>query len=254
MTLTEFLVTANVDDTIALAEAKAYTTTKVWRIEGQIRKTAVETVFTNSEIEERLQGFVEDISLIDVGARTSTQATTLKVSKAILRSISRLYEPEYYINLADPDIATMFAAADALDILEPTEIEGITRAATYTETPFVNTTLAQIKAIRYPPTWIGCEHGGQSYMVSASNADMVTLSVELVDNVNNVTVRCYWATAVGQQEYLSNRTLSVNGSDALNVSQSFSRAEIGLPTTARILRFEYTSVYDGVVNSVHVSK
>ena len=58
MNLEEFLSTANADDAVALAEAKAYVTTKVWRIEGAIRKTQVETTVIVNDTIDRLEAIL----------------------------------------------------------------------------------------------------------------------------------------------------------------------------------------------------
>jgi hypothetical protein len=109
-------------------------------------------------------------------------------------------------------------------------------------------------AIRQPPQWLDCDHGAQAYTVSVSHQDVFTFSATLVEEVANISVRCYWATAVDSQEFLAQRKTNLTGQDALFVSQSFTRASMGLPSTARILRFEFISAYDGVVSSVSVSK
>ena len=252
MNLTDFLLTASADNNVALAEAKAYTTTKVWRIEGAERKTSVETVVIVNDTTDRLTDAIATLKALP--EPTPTEAGQLVLSKAILRALGNLYNPEFYINLADTEVAGMFSNAQALGVLTAAEIAGITTAATYNETPFDSTTLEQVRAIRQPPQWLDCDHGGQAHVVSASYQDTFTFSATLVEEVDNISIRCYWATAVGAQEYLAQRKTNITGQDALFVSQSFSRASMGLPSTARILRFEFISAYDGVVSSVSVSK
>lgn len=260
MTYTEFLAQTDydgvditaLDDQAATDAATLHTQDIVVKIDTPIRKTAVETVFTMNSTEERLVSKVDELdSLV---SPTAEQLTQLSICRAILRSISKLFHPEYYINLSDPDVAGMLGGAEYYGLLTPTEVVGIRLAAAKTETPFAYKTLNDTKAIRYPATWLGCTHPSDGRLLSVLNQDIVTFSASLLEEVQNVEVRCYWSTAVGQQEFLSNHTIGIRGTDGLYVSQSFTRANLGLPTTAKVLRFEYTSIYDGVVYSVSVSK
>jgi len=251
MNLEEFLSTANADDAVALAEAKAYVTTKVWRIEGAIRKTQVETTVIVNDTIDRLEANI--VTLSAIASPTPTEAGQLVISKAILRALNNLYNPEFYINLADPTVASMFANAQALGVLTQPEIDGITEAATYAETPFASTTIDDVKAIRYPSDWTACDHGAQAYIISTSN-EPIAFSLSLTTTTSLVRIRCYWSTAVGSQEFLSNRSLAMDGTDSLFVSQMFTRQSLGLPTTARVLRFEYKTAHAGVANSLSVSK
>jgi hypothetical protein len=249
MELEEFLATANVDDEIALAAAHSHSVTKLVKIDTTTRKTAVETVDIFNGTVDRLTNFTPDSALTP-----EQQAIAASIAPKIVKAFIKLMNTQFYINLNDAAVSEAFAAALSLGVLTQVEHDGIYKAAELITSPFANTTLEQVKAIRYPATWLPCEHNGQAYLISVSNQDSITMSVDLAVLVSNVSVRCYWSTAVGQQEFLSNRNLNISGTDSLYVSQSFTRASLGLPTTAKVLRFEYTSAYDGVVNSVSVSK
>jgi metal-sulfur cluster biosynthetic enzyme len=167
MTLAEFLETANADDNVALAEAKAYTTSRVWRIEGAVRKTQVETTVIVNDTTDRLEASIT--TLLAIGSPTATEAAQLVLSKAILRALNKLYEPEFYINLADPTIAGMLANAQALGVLNQAEIDGITAAATYTETPFADITLEDVTEAR---------DGGEVILLAQNNAQhVVTVNI-----------------------------------------------------------------------------
>lgn len=154
MTLTEFLAQTDYDgaditllsDADALIAAQAYTTTKIWRIEGAVRKTQVETTVIVNDTTDRLETNI--VTLKALPAPTATESGQLALSKAILRALNTLYNPEFYINLADPEVAGMFANAQALGVLTASEIAGITTAATYNETPLSGTTLHDISLIR----------------------------------------------------------------------------------------------------------
>jgi hypothetical protein len=252
MTYEEFLAQTDIaalDDQAATDAAIAYTVTELVKINTDTRKTAIETVDIFNGTVDRLKTFTPNPALT-----SEQQAIASSLAPKIVKAFDKLMNTQFYINLNDADVAMAFTAAKAYGVLTEVEYAGIYKAAESITKPFASKTLLDTKAVRYPATWAACAHPSDGRLLSLSNQDVITLSATLVDLVPRITVRCYWTTAIGQQEFLSNRTVSVDGADALYVSQSFKRADFGLPTTARVLRFEYTSIYDGVVASVSVSK
>ena len=119
--------------------------------------------------------------------------------------------------------------------------------------PFTDKTLEDVLKIRQPAAWLDCNHGAEPHTISASAKDTFGFSASLVETSDSISIRCTWATAVGAQEFVSQRKLTMSA-DSLHVSQSFSRASLGLPSEARVLKFEYLAAYDGVVTSLSVSK
>lgn len=139
VTLTEFLETANADDTIALSEAQAYTETKLWRIEGKERKTQVKTAIIVNDTLDRLTALMQD---------NTQDPQVIGLAKAILTALNSLYEPEFYINLNDPTVKGMFDNAKALGVLNTQEADEIEAAATYTTKPFEKVTLHDVMIAR----------------------------------------------------------------------------------------------------------
>ena len=241
------------EDQAATDVANIYTHDIVVKIDTPIRKTAVETVFTMNSTEERLVSKVDELdSLV---SPTAEQLTQLSICKAILRSISKLFHPEYYINLGDPDVAGMLGAAEYYELLTSTEIAGIKLAAAKTETPFAYKTLKDTKAIRYPATWLDCDHSGTTQLISTSLNDRIIFAFDLAEPTNTVKLRCIWADSVGGVETTSLDLITANvASEDLYVSRGFAKAAFGVGVMARSVKFQYLSAYDGVVNSVNVSK
>jgi hypothetical protein len=95
---------------------------KLWRIEGAVRKTQVETSSIIYDTEDRLADIIEDSAASD---------TQKALAKKILRALKKLYEQEFYINLGDAEVAQMFNAAQHYNVLLPDEVSRITQAATY---------------------------------------------------------------------------------------------------------------------------
>jgi hypothetical protein len=249
MTLTEFLLTANADDDIALADWQAIPSTETIymatstmnalladkKLKIPFKKAAVDSTHP---FQDYADVFV-DSTLQSTDFNFNPEST---MGASVVGMLNEMATGPFTVDGTD--------YSDAIGLLRDLLVY-LGSKVTYRNK---GTTLEQVKAIRYPATWLACEHSGQAHVVSASYSDILTLAATLVDNVTNISVRCYWATAVGAQEYLSQSSVNLRGMDALFVSQSFTRANLGLPTTARILRFEYTSAYDGVVSSVSVSK
>ena len=123
MTLSEFLATASADHAQAVIEANDYQPMPfLWRIEGPVRKTQVETGLIINDTEARLRGIVAD----ETGAYSETQKS---IATKIIRAIEKLYHPEFYINLSDPEVAQLFSAAHSLALLNLDEVSRITEAA-----------------------------------------------------------------------------------------------------------------------------
>jgi hypothetical protein len=240
MTLTEFLATADVDDNVALAEANAYATTKVWRIEGAVRKTQVETTVIVNDTTDRLEASITALSAI--GSPTATELAQLALSKAILRALTNLYNPEFYINLADPTVAGMFANAQALGVLNQAEIDGITAAATYNETPFAGITLAQVQDIRNPLVWTDCDHGLQTWLVSSPQTDRIRFFVTKSVAGGSVEIQTTWGVSneAGVVQATINRITTLQCSDSnVATSDSRTRQQMDIPPEAKILRMKY---------------
>lgn len=143
MLLRDFLVTASADHNQAVIEANDYQPMPfLWRIEGPVRKTQVETGLIINNTEARLRAIVAD----EAGDYSELQKS---IATKIVRAIEKLYHPEFYINLADPEVAQLFSAAHSLQLLNLDEVTRITQAAMYfPERPWGVVTLHDVLIIR----------------------------------------------------------------------------------------------------------
>lgn len=141
MQLSEFLSTASADHAEALQQARNYQPEpRLWRIEGPVRKTQVETGLIIHGTRERLDQLISDVN---------THADVMDLAKKVRRAIGALYEPEFYINLGDPEVAAMITAAETYGVLNTDEIARIRAAATYQDpNPFAAVTLHQVLLAR----------------------------------------------------------------------------------------------------------
>jgi hypothetical protein len=141
ISLQEFLATADADHATALQQARDYTPAPyLWRIEGPVRKTQVETGFIVNDTEDRLLALIADPDVDELKK---------SLAKKILKATGRLYQPEFYINLADPEVAQLFSAAHSLGVLNTDEAARITEAALYQDPkPWPHTTLHHVLTFR----------------------------------------------------------------------------------------------------------
>lgn len=167
MTLTEFL---NQTDIAALTDegakqaANDFTDNWLWRIEGQVRKTQVQTALIINDTFARW-----DAQLLD-GALNEQVKTLVKACKA---AFSKLYEPEFYINLNDPTVNGMYNNAVALGVLNDDEAAAVLAAASYSEQPFATVNLHQVKQTRGTLTYASVAVMG-NYAVIDVPADVET--------------------------------------------------------------------------------
>ena len=141
ITRKEFLLTADPDHAIAAQQARDYVPPAyIWRIQGDVRKTQVETSNIINGTEDRLQGLID---------APDTDEQVKAVAVKVLRALRSLYKPEFYINLADPEVSQLFGAAQALGVLNMDEVTRITAAAFYEPAPpWPNTTTHDVKIER----------------------------------------------------------------------------------------------------------
>lgn len=154
-----------VSDEVLHANAQVYEEVKLWRIQGQVRKTQVETAVIVYDTLDRLKAQFEN---------EFENKMIRGLAKAVHRALSKLYEYEFYINLADPTVAGMLANAEALGVLIKPEIEAITDAATYRTKPFENATLDQVRALRYPPYHEPVTSSQESGQIVTPEGDLVS--------------------------------------------------------------------------------
>ena len=141
ITRKEFLLTAAANHEIAAQQARDYVPPAyIWRIEGSVRKTQVETSNIINGTEDRLQGLIE-------APETDEQVKAVAIK--VLRALRNLYKHEFYINLADPEVSQLFSAAQSLGVLNIDEVTRITAAAFYEpDAPWPHTTTHDVKIER----------------------------------------------------------------------------------------------------------
>ena len=140
MTLAEFLDQpdiATMSATDAVVAARGRTEGRIWRINDAERKIAVVTRLIMENTLPRLEAVRDD----------TTRPTELRELARKLREtldINLLYNPEYFINLGNAEVAAGYAAAVQFGLLTTTELDAFNLAATHIETPFANTTLKDV--------------------------------------------------------------------------------------------------------------
>jgi len=140
MTLAEFLDQPDIaamSATDAVVAARARTEGRIWRINDAERKIAVVTRLIMEDTLPRLEAVRDD----------TTRPTELRELARKLREtldINLLYNPEYFINLGNAEVAAGYAAAVQFGLLTTTELDAFNLAATHIETPFANTTLKDV--------------------------------------------------------------------------------------------------------------
>jgi len=121
----------------AVVAAKAHTTGRIWRVNDAERKIAVVTRTIMENTLPRLESIRDD----------TTKPIELRELARKLRETldtNLLYEPDYFINLGNAEVAAGYAAAVQFGLLTQTELDAFNLAATHIETPFVNTTLKDV--------------------------------------------------------------------------------------------------------------
>lgn len=140
LTFEQFLQTASPDAHTARQQARDYQPMPyLWRIQGEVRKTQVETAMIIHDTEARLKNLLQ----------SDADEASKFVATRILRALSRLYEVEFYINIADPEVSDLFSQAQTFGVLNADEMSRITAAALYEPgKPWPNATLHDVLLAR----------------------------------------------------------------------------------------------------------
>ena len=140
MSLAEFLDRTDIavmSATDAVDAAKAHTTGIIWRINDAERKIAVVTRTIMENTLPRLESIRDD---------TTKPIELRELARKLRETLDTrlLYEPDYFINLGNPEVAAGYAAAVQFGLLTQTELDAFNLAATHIEAPFANTTLKDV--------------------------------------------------------------------------------------------------------------
>lgn len=170
MNLTEFLAQPEIAAltlTDQVVAANEYSVTETVKIEGSTRKTAVETVNLMYNTVDRLKAYTPPPEL-DVQYHDAATDIASKVVKAF----ENLYNPEFYINLADSEVNALFTLALNLGVLTATEHSRIVQAATKITFPFATVTQSQLNSAKGLFVSKTITHTAGKHIVLTLNADL----------------------------------------------------------------------------------
>ena len=108
--------------------------------------------------------------------------------------------------------------------------------------PFANKTLADVLAIREPLVWTPCTHLGQDWSVSIPQSDKVRYTVTKTVAGGSVQIQTTWGVSneVGVVQTTINRITTLHCDDSnISTSDERTRGQVGIPPEARILRMKF---------------
>ena len=237
MTLTDFLATADADDALALAAAQAYTETQ-----GKlIPRNTMNSILAQAGLYN---------AFLSASPTNDLIAAFMDVSSTEYNFIQGNVTGDGQIAALDTLIAGDYPQ---LAGLKPTLIA----LCNVPYQPFANTTLAQVKAIRYPATAALCVHpvvtqSGEKYAVSQSNKDLFSFVTVLTDGCTGIDVSLRWREDGTQPWKVFKSPIRLQGGSAgESLSQVIARPR-GIKD-ARHFEFSFTGQYAGQVSTVNVT-
>jgi len=233
MTLTEFLLTADADDSLALAAAQAHTETQ-----GKlIPRNTMNSILAQAGLYNAFLAASPTDDLI---------AAFMDVSSTEYNFIQSNPTGDGQIAALDTLIAGDYPQLAAL---KPTLIA----LCNVPYQPFENTTLAQVKAIRYPATAELCVHpAGMDYAVSASSKDLFSFVTVLTDDCTGIDVSIKWREDGAETWKVFSSPIRLQGGSAgESLSQVIARPR-GIKD-ARHFEFSFKPQYAGQVSTVNVN-
>jgi len=233
MTLTEFLSTANANDTTALAEAHAYTETQ-----GKlVSRNMVNSILAQNGMYNALLAAASSDDLI---------AAFMDASST-----------QYNFIEGDSTGNVQIAALDALIAGDFPELAALKppliALCNVPFNPFAGATIEQVKAIRYPVTSELCTHPAEmDYAVSASNKDLFSFVSTLTDDCKGIDVSIKWREDAAEAWKVFRLPIRLQGGSAgESLSQVIARPR-GIQN-ARHFEFSYQGQYAGQVSTVNVT-
>jgi len=231
----------------AVVAAKAHTTGRIWRINDAERKIAVVTRTIMENTLPRLEAIRDD---------TTKPIELRELARKLRQTLDTrlLYEPDYFINLGNAEVAAGYAAAVQFGLLTQTELDAFNLAATHIETPFANTTLKDVMAHRNPAQKIPCDHLGQDFVVSIAYQDAFSFVTDWLGETGEIPLTMYWRENAEESTKWKRHQVEwvlLGGVTGETTSQLFNRPA-GL-NSARHFKFEYLPQYVGQVSVVQVA-
>ena len=235
MTLTEFLLTADADDVLALAAAQAHTETQGKLIPRNTMNSILAQALLYNDFLEASPTNDLIAAFMDV---SSTEYNFIQSNPA---------------GTGDQQIAALdtLIAGDypTLAALKPTLIA----LCNVPYKPFESTTMAQVKAIRYPATAELCVHpSGMDYAVSASSKDLFSFVTVLTEDCTGIDVSIRWREDGTQPWKVFSSPIRLQGGySGESLSQVMARPR-GIKD-ARHFEFSFTGQYAGQISTVNVT-
>ena len=233
MTLTDFLATADADDALALAAAQAYTETQ-----GKlIPRNTMNSILAQAGLYN---------AFLSASPTNDLIAAFMDVSSTEYNFIQGNATGDGQITALDALIAGDYPQLAAL---KPTLIA----LCNVPYQPFANTTLAQVKAIRYQATAALCVHpAGMDYAVSASNKDLFSFVTVLTDGCTGIDVSLRWREDGTQPWKVFKSPIRLQGGNAgESLSQVIARPK-GIKD-ARHFEFSFKGQYANQISTVNVT-
>lgn len=256
MTLADFLATANADDTLALAEAKAYTESVYVDIPNQY----VEQQFSVYGVIDAVENNQTNVNSVTIDAGKNT--TVGQVCKYLLRKLSS--NGTFSINPNEKEgqrHRTIIQRLRQGGLVDQAFLDDMLALGTSTINPFASATIEQVKAIRHPASWtaVTIASGNDKVVlpegdaiISISNTGGFRFTVTPAEAFNGtVQVRikakkANESTFTLQTQFPIN--IAVNSADA--IAQTFKR--VAALQGYRHFIFEYLPPYAGAVTDVVV--
>jgi hypothetical protein len=246
MTLTEFLLTANADDAIALSDWQAIPTTEtVYMVTSTMNALLAQDKLKipfKKAATDSTHPFQDYADVFVDATRQPTDFNFNPNSTMGAAVVSMLNEMAIGPFLVD-GIEYSEAIGELKDLLVFLGSKVAYKNA--------GATIEQVKAIRYPALLTNCVHaGGQDFLVSISNKDLFSFITETFTEIPNFSVTMYWRESATEVWKKYQTPLNLTGGNG-NLSQVI-RKPNGI-STARHFKFEFTPKYVGLINSVSVS-
>ena len=228
MNLSDFLLTADADNAVALAawQALPVTTGKLIHRDSMNSMLAMASVYVRFKaialddahpFQNLIAAFLDSVEYNFIVGKTTGDLQIAALDQIIA---------------ADIDVSVPLAS------IKP----AIMDRANSVNLPNANATLEQVLDIRDPLVWTPCTHGGQSWSVSASQSDKMKFIVTKTVAGGSVDLKTTWSVnnEVATVQTTINRITHIQCNDS-NVSTSDMRLrqEMKIPSEARIIRMEY---------------
>jgi len=210
-------------------------------------KTGIATVDLLNNTVDRLEAYTPPEDMEE-----DFKAPALDVARKLVRAFSMLFSPEFYVNLNVVEVKGLFDAALFLGVITQAEYDGIMAAVTVNDTPYVNTTLTQVKAIMTPASKQLCEHldGSQEFVVSASVQDKFIFIIDAVDSIGKLQLHLEWNDGTDTTNFITHAVGNLQGGQGV-YSVMMTKPQ-GL-SRGRYFKFSFTEEYAGQLNSVNVN-